>query len=130
MDLSFLEGRTSLLATDFPVLAEWLGVLASVIELLAVVVMAVGVFRFVAGFVTAETAGTARGARLDAARRDLGRYILSGLEVLIVSDIIHTAVSMQLADLVFLGLLVVIRSAISYFLGREIEAIERQERGE
>lgn len=130
MDLPFLEGRTSLLATDFPQFAEWLGGLASVIEVLAVVVMAMGILRFVAGFVKAETAGAARGPRLDSARRDLGRYILSGLEVLIVSDIIHTAVSMQLGDLVFLGLLVVIRSAISYFLGREIEAIERQERGE
>jgi len=130
MDLSFLEGRTSLLATDLPQFAEWLGVLASVIEVLAVVVMAMGILRFVAGFVKAEAAGAARGPRLDSARRDLGRYILSGLEVLIVSDIIHTAVSMQLGDLVFLGLLVVIRSAISYFLGREIEAIGRQERGE
>lgn len=127
MDLGGLEGRPSLLATDFPRFAEGLGWLASGIEVLAVVVMVVGVLRFLAGFLAAETSGSGRGVRIDAARRDLGRYILAGLEVLIVSDIIHTAVSMQLADLVFLGLLVIIRSAISYFLGREIEAIGRNE---
>ena len=49
----------------------------------------------------------------------MGRYILSGLELFIVSDIIETALSLELADLVFLGLLVAIRSAISYFFERE-----------
>lgn len=124
MDLTSLEGRASMLATEFPRFAEGLGLMASVIEVMAVVVMAVGVLRFAAAFLGAEASGSARGSRIDGARRDLGRYILAGLEVLIVSDIIHTAVSMQLADLVFLGLLVVIRSAISYFLGREIEALK------
>lgn len=124
MDLTSLEGRASMLATEFPRFAEGLGLMASVIEVMAVVVMAVGVLRFAAGFLGAELSGPARGGRIDHARRDLGRYILAGLEVLIVSDIIHTAVSMQLADLVFLGLLVVIRSAISYFLGREIEGLK------
>lgn len=117
----------SLLATEFPLLAEGLGWLASAVEVLAVVVMVVGVARFLLGFLGAELAGDARGRRIDAARRDLGRYILAGLEVLIVSDIVHTAVSMQLTDLVFLGLLVIIRSVISYFLGREIEGLEHED---
>lgn len=127
--LSATGEPASLLATEFPALAHVLGLIASGIEALAVGVMIVGVLRFIAGFLVAEAAGAARGPKLDATRRDLGRYILSGLEVLIVSDIIHTAVSMQLADLVFLGLLVIIRSAISYFLGREIEQIDRAEKG-
>jgi uncharacterized membrane protein len=54
---------------------------------------------------------------------ELGRYILAGLELFIVSDIIETALSLQLTDLVFLGLLVAIRSAISYFLEREVQNI-------
>ena len=53
-------------------------------------------------------------------RMELGRYILSALELLIVSDIIHTALSLALADLLFLGFLVLIRSMISFFLNREI----------
>ena len=54
---------------------------------------------------------------------ELGRYILSALELLIVSDIIHTALSLALADLLFLGILVLIRSMISFFLNREIREI-------
>jgi uncharacterized membrane protein len=55
---------------------------------------------------------------------ELGRYILAGLGLFIVSDIIHTALSLALGDLVFLALLVAIRSAISYFLDREIREIK------
>jgi uncharacterized membrane protein len=53
-------------------------------------------------------------------RVELGRYILAGLELLIVSDIIHTALSLEFINLVYLALLVLIRSAISYFLDREL----------
>ena len=45
------------------------------------------------------------------------------IELLIVSDIIHTALSLQLADLLFLAALVLIRSLISFFLHREIREI-------
>ena len=51
--------------------------------------------------------------------RDLDR------EVLIVADVIRTALTMQIQGLVFLAGLVVIRSAISWFLDREIEALEK-----
>ena len=61
--------------------------------------------------------------RIDRERMELGRYILSALELLIVSDIIHTALSLALADLLILGLLVLIRSVISFFLDREIREI-------
>jgi len=62
-------------------------------------------------------------------RVELGRYILASLELFIVSDIIHTALSLAFADLLFLGLLVVIRSVISYFLDRELDQL-RKELGE
>ena len=61
---------------------------------------------------------------------ELGRYILSALELLIVSDIIHTALSLALADLLFLGILVLIRSMISFFLNREIREIGGSSSGE
>jgi len=62
--------------------------------------------------------------RLSLARLELGRYILAGLELLIVSDIIHTALSLAFGDLLFLGLLVLIRATVSYFLDREIKEIK------
>ena len=57
---------------------------------------------------------------------ELGRYILASLEVLIVSDIIHTALTFSLGDLMFLGLLVLIRSLISFFLDRELREIREE----
>ena len=63
-------------------------------------------------------------SHLTAARTILGTYILTGLEFMIASDIIHTVITRELTDLIFVGLLVLIRTAISFFLGREIQEIE------
>jgi len=106
---------------------EWV---ISGIDLASIAIMLIGSVRFVVGFVKAEASGDAdlRVKRIDRERMELGRYILSALELLIVSDIIHTALSLALADLLILGLLVLIRSAISFFLDREIREI-RDEMG-
>ena len=60
-------------------------------------------------------------------RLELGGYILAALEFMIVSDILHTVVTHELEDLYFLGLLVLIRTAISYFLGLELKEVEKAE---
>jgi uncharacterized membrane protein len=91
--------------------------------------MLIGVLRFVADFLWAETSEQGRIAAIDESRIELGRYSLAGLELFIVSDIIETALSLQLLDLVFLGLLVAIRSAISYFLEREVTNIRTARTG-
>ncbi len=64
---------------------------------------------------------------LSAARTILGTYILTGLEFMIASDIVHTVITRELTDLLFVGLLVLIRTAISFFLGREIHEIDAHE---
>ncbi len=98
---------------------EWV---AAGIELIAVVVMLLGTARFVAGFVRSErrVERPGRTQAMNQVRIELGGYILSALELLIVSDLIHTALSLALGDLLFLALLVAIRSVISFFLEREI----------
>src|SRR4051812_46886073 len=92
------------------------------VDLLAIVIALIGVLRFAAAFLAAETRRTpaARIRTVERQRMELGRYILASLEVLIVSDIIHTALTFSLGDLMFLGLLVLIRSLISFFLDREL----------
>ncbi|MCR9069337.1 MAG: DUF1622 domain-containing protein [Rhodobacteraceae bacterium] len=102
---------------------EWV---AAIVALLAVAVILIGTIRFLAGFVQAEMRRPEadRARIINRERVELGRYILSGLELFIVSDIIHAAVSLALGDLLFLALLVAIRSAISYFLDREISEIK------
>ncbi len=62
-------------------------------------------------------------------RVELGGYILAALEFMIVSDIIHSVLSRELEDLLLLGLLVVIRTAISFFLGLELKEAEKAAAG-
>ena len=51
----------------------------------------------------------------------LGTYLLMGLEFMIASDIIHSFISRSPDDLIFLGFIVVIRTAIGFFLGKEMQ---------
>ncbi|MFP4274137.1 MAG: DUF1622 domain-containing protein [Paracoccaceae bacterium] len=107
-----------------PVVAvlEWA---AALIELFAILLLLIGAIRFVAGVASAElTRGAARVQRTNRERIELGRYILAGLELFIVSDVIHAALSLALADLVFLLLLVVIRAILSWFLERELAHLD------
>ena len=101
---------------------EWV---SAGIDLASIAIMLVGSFRFIIGYARAEfeRESSKRVEKIDWHRMELGGYILSALELLIVSDIIHTALSLALADLLFLGLLVLIRSMISFFLNREIREI-------
>lgn len=120
-----MSGTEGVLHTDLSGLVHFLEWVAAIVDLLAIGVMLVGAARFLVGFVIAETrrAEKIRAHIINAERMELGRYILAGLELFIVSDIIHAALSLALPDLVFLALLVAIRSAISYFLDREIREI-------
>jgi uncharacterized membrane protein len=121
MDSIWQGGATeSLLHSHLPGLVTALNWLGAAVDLFAIAVMLIGVVRFLADFLRAETAGDQRVVQLDEGRMELGRYILAGLELFIVSDIIETALSLALSDLLFLGLLVAIRSAVSFFLEREM----------
>ncbi len=53
-------------------------------------------------------------------RYDIGTHLLLGLEFLIAADIIRTIVRPSLEELAILGSIVVIRTVISYFLGKDI----------
>lgn len=103
----------------------WLELISEAIDLLSIAVLLMGAIRFTIWIVRAEISGgkEARLARMNEARRELGSYILAGLELLIVSDVIHTAITLELDGLIFLGGLVIIRSVISFFLEREIKAL-------
>ena len=120
--LANLRIDRSVLHEHFAGLITLLDWIAAIIVLLAIVVMLIGVLRFGIGFVKAEvTRDSDKRARvINMERVELGRYILAGLELFIVSDIIHTALSLDFLNLFYLAILVLIRSAISYFLDREM----------
>ncbi len=53
-------------------------------------------------------------------RYEIGFHLLLGLEFLIAADIVRTIIKPSLDELAILGGIVVIRTVISYFLGKEI----------
>ncbi len=55
-------------------------------------------------------------------KNNLGWYVLLGLEILIIGDIIESIVNPSFADIARLGAIVLIRTVISFFLNKEIEA--------
>ncbi|MEM9478267.1 MAG: DUF1622 domain-containing protein [Verrucomicrobiota bacterium] len=59
----------------------------------------------------------------------LGSYILLGLELMIVSDLVHSFLHPNLESLYVLGLVVLICTAISFFLGKELEVVRQEEAG-
>ncbi len=122
----FWEGTPSLLHSDYPGVTHVLEHVAAWIDILAVLIMLIGIGRFLFGFIRAETKleKPVRARIVNTERIELARYILAGLTVFIVSDIMHTALSLDLGDLLFLGLLVAIRSAISHFLSKEVLQIK------
>lgn len=113
-------------ATDiFGIATPWLEMLAGAIDLMAIIVLIIGAARFLVKLIGGEfkSSDDHRLSIMNAARRELGSYILAGLELLIVSDVIHTAITLELDGLYFLGGLVVIRAVISFFLEREIKQL-------
>jgi len=93
-------------------------------ELVGVAVLVVG---FVAGFVRALVArlrsGTSEGVYV-MIRSHFGRSILLGLEVLVAADLIRTvAVEPTMENVLVLGLIVLIRTFLSFSLEIEIDGV-------
>lgn len=110
-------------------LANGLEMVAAVIDLIGVTIIlfgfAVAMFRLLGSL--SHGIGLRRELMgLNHARTTLAVYILTGLEFMIASDIIHTVITREFSDLLFVGLLVLIRTAISFFLGKEIMELETQ----
>ncbi|SDF41708.1 DUF1622 domain-containing protein [Sulfitobacter delicatus] len=123
-----METEGGVLHGALPWLIEIFEILAAVIDIAAILLLLIGAARFLTGVVIAEVgkSGPERVRRTNRERIELGRYILAGLELFIVSDVIHTAISLRFADLMFLLLLVIIRSITSYFLDRELEQLKKE----
>jgi len=59
-------------------------------------------------------------------RLDLGRFLALGLEFQLAGDILRTAIAPTFAEIGQLAAVAAIRTALNYFLGREIKE-EREE---
>ena len=59
-------------------------------------------------------------------RCEVGVYILLALDFLIVSDIIGTVKDVSQNELIELGIMMVLRTGIGYFLGKEVNEIREE----
>lgn len=125
-ELQNLTSRDNVLHQTVPAYGTALEWVAAVIGTAAVLMLVIGAARFLAGAVAWELMRdpARRADRIDAERLGLARYILAGLELLIVSDLIHSVLSPGFGDLVLLVFLVAIRSATSYFLSHETAMLD------
>ncbi len=107
-----------------------LEMIAFAIDLVGIAILIFAALKFIAHFVGFEIKRL-RGLECVEAIRDmrlrLGSYILLSLEFIIISDVILTAISRNVDDLLALGLLVLIRVVLSFFLGRELNEVKAQE---
>ena len=92
-------------------------------EVVGVAILAIGTIVALIGALVAVT----RGQRVEAyerARRDIGRAILLGLEVLILADIVLTiTIDPTLESALALGLIVVVRTFLSFSLEIELDGV-------
>ena len=100
-----------------------LGALARVVELAALGVIFWGAGVGLVGFVAAQFSRPARIEAIARVRCRVGAYLLLGLEILIASDIAQTAIEPTYERIALLGAVVAIRTVLSFFLNREVEAI-------
>jgi uncharacterized membrane protein len=102
---------------------EWIEVAALAIEILAVVIIVAAIFYATARyFFQAVTHPNERGSHYQQLKVSLGKALLLGLEILVAADIIRTvALEATLESVLVLGLLVLIRTFLTWALVVEIE---------
>ena len=102
---------------------EWLAV---TVDLTGVLIMIWAFVAAVVGVITGSLqADDAHGRirSMQIVRCGLGVKLVFALELMIISDLIVTIISRSIDDLIMVGGLVVIRTAISYFLNKEIQEV-------
>ncbi len=98
-----------------------------IIDLMGVIILLIGFVRGVIEFFKMEI-GRFKGKgnqfrTMQILRCDVGLYILLSLDFIITSDIINSMMHTEIDDLINLGAIVVLRTVIGYFLGKEIEEV-------
>jgi uncharacterized membrane protein len=95
-----------------------------VFEILGVLILIVGGFMALFDCVVDLVRRTAPSIAFDRVRARLGRAILLGIEILVVADIIRTiVVSPTLSSALSLGLIVVVRIALSFAIDVEVDGV-------
>ena len=106
-------------------LRDWVDVLVRLVEAAGITVIFVGAAVAFVRFVVAALSRPGP-VRFVPIRLDLGRFLALGLEFQLASDVLRTAVAPTFREIGELAAVAAIRTALNYFLAREI-AEEREE---
>ena len=107
-------------------LREAIGVLVRVVEAAGALIVFVGACLAFARFISDLARGREYGRDFNRIRLTLGRFLVLGLEFQLAGDVLRTAVAPSFTEIGQLAAIATIRTALNYFLGREI-AQERAE---
>ena len=113
---------------------HWLHVLAEhlsqVIDGVTLLILAFGSAMALWNLLSGAVAGKAANVVALATWQGLSRWLVVGLEFMLVSDLIATVISPGWDDLGKLGAIAAIRTVLGFFLGRDLEAARRIAREE
>ena len=99
---------------------DLLGFIGLVVDVMGVLIVFVGAGRAIKRYFDSSLDGDNNAFML--MRQDLGRAILLGLEFLVAGDIIRTvSVSPTLDNVIVLGLIIIIRTLLSFSLELELQ---------
>lgn len=101
---------------------EILEKLVMLIKLISVAVLLVGLLSYLKDIVIVVFLKKSKEIKI--IKNKLGVIVLLGLEILIIADIVETIINPSFKDIGLLASIVAIRTAISYFLNKEIENSE------
>ncbi|QKW53787.1 DUF1622 domain-containing protein [Streptomyces buecherae] len=107
-------------------LRDAIGLLVRLIESAGALIIFIGAVWAFVQFVRAGIRGRGKVAGFNRIRLSLGRFLVLGLEFQLAGDVLRTAVAPSFAEIGQLAAIAAIRTALNYFLGREI-AQERAE---
>jgi uncharacterized membrane protein len=116
--------RSLIASTSFgEIVIEWIEIASLAIEILAVLIIVVTIFYTIIRYaIRATTQPVERRMHYQELKASLGKALLLGLEILVAADIIRTvALEATLQSVIVLGLLVLIRTFLSWALVVEIE---------
>ena len=99
-------------------------IFATFVGLVGALIILTGVVRALKHFISLEMGERKNKDSHNIIRYHLGVYLLLGLEFLVAADILETVFKPSLEQLGILGGIVIIRTALNYFLDKELAHIK------
>jgi uncharacterized membrane protein len=122
-----VPGLASIVSEDF--LRNAVDLLVRLVEAAGAIVIFVGAVLAAVKFARAAIA-RGQNEQFVRVRLGLGRYLTLGLEFQLASDVLSTAIAPSFAEIGKLAAIAAIRTALNYFLGREITEERAEVRAE